>query len=80
MSCLGSSVPSTQDVFVPLVQGDTEGSLQDEFDGSVLSNSALVAGNVRTLLYQVVLEKAAFRVIEKEPQHVSIHRSSKSPR
>lgn len=49
MSYLGSSVPSTQDVFVPLVQGDAEGLLEEGFDGSVLSNSALVAGNVRPL-------------------------------
>lgn len=46
MSCLESSVPSMPDAFAPLVQGDEEGSLKEEFDGSVLSNSALVAGNV----------------------------------
>lgn len=46
VSYIGSSVPGTPDVFVPLVQGDAEGSLEEGFDGSVLSNSALVAGNV----------------------------------
>lgn len=35
---------------MPLVQGDADGSVEEGFDGSVLSNSALVAGNVRTLI------------------------------
>lgn len=39
---LGSSVPSTADIFV---QANIE-EKQESSDGSVLSNSALVAGNV----------------------------------
>jgi len=44
-------VPGTSDAFVPLVQADAEIVSKTGSESSVLSNAALVAGNVRRIAY-----------------------------